>query len=152
MMPRRCPHDRPARWCGTTGNAVVEAAILTPLFILFLATLLTGARLERATAAVAQAAADAARQASIARAPGQARANATASALATLRDKGLHCAPQVRLDLSGFDQPVGRPGMVTVRVSCTVRLTDISVPGLPGARSVTKSHRSPLDPFRSRGD
>jgi Flp pilus assembly protein TadG len=152
MTLRRCAHGRTARWCGTAGNAVVEAAILAPLFIMFLAALLTGARLERATAAVAQAAADAARQASIARAPGQARANATASALATLRDKGLHCAPQVRLDLSGFDQPVGRPGTVTVRVTCTVRLTDLAAPGIPGSRSVTRSHCSPLDPFRSRGD
>ena len=146
MRPRqRTPgRDRDA------GNTVVEAAILAPLFILFLAGLLTGARIRNASAAVTQAAADAARQASIARTPTQASAAATASALATLRDKGLHCAPGVSLDLSGFSQPVGRPGMVSAQVTCTVALSDVAVPGMPGSRTVTKVHRSPLDPFRGR--
>lgn len=132
------------------GNAVVEAAILAPLFILFLAALLTGARIRAASAAVTQAAADAARQASIARSPAQASSAATTSALTTLRDKGLHCAPQVSLDLSGFSQPVGRPATVTARVTCTLRLADVAAPGMPGSRTVTEMHRSALDPFRGR--
>lgn len=132
------------------GNAVVEAAILAPVFILFLAALLTGARIRSASAGVTQAAADAARQASIARTPAQARSAATTSALATLRDKGLHCTPQVDLDLSGFNQPVGWPGTVIARVTCRVRLADVAAPGMPGSRTVTKVHRSALDPFRGR--
>jgi Flp pilus assembly protein TadG len=135
---------------GEAGNAVVEAAILTPVFILFLAALLTGARIRSAGAAVTQAAADAARQASVARTPAQARSAATTSALATLRDKGLHCTPQVSLDLSGFNQPVGRPGTVSARVTCTVQLAEVAAPGMPGSRTVTKVHRSALDPFRGR--
>jgi hypothetical protein len=118
--------------------------------VLFLAGLLTGARLQRAAAAVSQAAADAARQASIARTPAQARTAATTSALATLQDKGLHCIPQVHLDLSGFAQPVGRAGVVSARVTCDVRLADIAAPGIPGSRTVTRTHRSPLDAYRGR--
>ncbi len=135
---------------GEAGNAVVEAAILAPLFIVFLAGLLTAARIRSASAAVAQAAADAARQASIARTPAQAQATATASALATLRDKGLHCTPRVSLDLSGFTQPAGRAATVSARVTCTVRLAEVAAPGFPGSRTVTRLHRSPLDTFRER--
>lgn len=134
-----------------TGNAVVEAAILAPLFILFLAALLVAARIANAAGAVDQSAADAVRQASIARTPGDARNAATASALQTLRDKGLHCAPRVSVDVSGFDRAVGTPATVTAQVSCTIRLADVALPGLPGARTVTTTHRSALDPYRSRG-
>jgi Flp pilus assembly protein TadG len=150
MNSRRNRRGRSRRGSGERGNAVVEAAILAPVLILFLAGLLTGARIRGASAAVSQAAADAARQASIARTPAQARIAAATSALATLRDKGLHCTPRVSLDLSGFAQPVGQPATVTARVTCTVRLSEVAAPGFPGSRTVTKIHRSPLDSFRAR--
>ena len=148
--PRRSPNARAD--CGRdAGNAVVEAAILAPLFILFLAGLLTAARIRSADSAVAQAAADAARQASIARTSAQARAAATASALETLRDKHLHCTPQISLDLSAFSRPGGQTATISARVTCTVRLADIATPGMPGSRTVTRVHRSVLDPYRGRG-
>ncbi|MBA9003046.1 TadE/TadG family type IV pilus assembly protein [Thermomonospora cellulosilytica] len=132
------------------GNAVVESAILAPLFVLFLAALLVAMRIQHGSAVVSQAAADAARHASIARTAAQARADATASALATLRDKGLHCTPQVTLDLSDFARPVGKEGTVTAQVRCVIQLSDIALPGMPGSRTVTKTHRSPIDPYRGR--
>ncbi|GGU89806.1 membrane protein [Actinomadura cremea] len=132
------------------GNAVVEVAILAPLFILFLAGLLIAMRIQHGSATVAQASADAARQASIARTPVQAQAAATASALATLRNRDLHCTPQVRLDLVGFARPVGESGTVSAHVTCRVRLADIALPGMPMSRTVTKTHRSPIDPYRGR--
>jgi Flp pilus assembly protein TadG len=135
---------------GDAGNAVVEAAILAPVFIVFLAALLVGARIRSAGAAVAQAAADAARQASISRTPAEARRSATASALSTLRDKGLHCTPTVSLDLSGFARPVGQEAAVAARISCTVRLSDLAAPGMPGTRTVTMTRRSALDPYRGK--
>jgi hypothetical protein len=135
---------------GDAGNAVIEAAILAPVFIVFLAALLVAARIRGAGAAVAQAAADAARQASIARTPAQARTVAKASALATLREKGLHCTPRITLDLAAFSLTVGRSGTITAQVSCTVTLADVAAPGMPGSRTVTKLHRSVLDPFRAK--
>lgn len=134
---------------GDAGNAVVETAILAPLFIMFLAGLLVAMRVVHGSAVVAQAAADAARQASIARTAGQAQTNASTSAMSTLRDRGLHCTPSVRLGLSGFDRPVGQPATVSARVTCVIRLSDIGLPGMPGARTVSKSHRSPIDPYRA---
>ena len=132
------------------GNAAVEVAILAPLFIAFLAGLLVAMRVQHGSAVVAQAAADAARHASIARTAARAHSDAVSSAMTTLRDRGLHCSPAVRLDLSAFHRPVGQPGAVSARVTCVIRLADIALPGMPGARTVTKTHRSPIDPYRGR--
>ncbi|MUN35379.1 pilus assembly protein [Actinomadura sp. NEAU-AAG5] len=131
------------------GNAVVETAILAPVFIAFLAGLLVAMRVSHGSAVVAQAAADAARHASIARTAHQAKDEASTSAMHTLRDRGLHCTPSVRLDLSGFNRPVGQPATVSARVTCTIQLSDVGLPGMPGARTVTKTHRSPIDPYRA---
>lgn len=132
------------------GNAAVEVAILAPLLIAFLAGLLVAMRIQHGSAVVAQAAADAARQASIARTATRAQADATSSVLTTLRDRGLHCDPSVRLDLSGFDRPVGQSGTVSASVTCTIRLSDLALPGMPGSRTVSKTHRSPIDLYRTR--
>lgn len=131
------------------GNAVVETAILAPMFIAFLAGLLVVMRVTHGSAVVAQAAADAARQASIARTAGQAQSEARNSAMRTLRDRGLHCTPSIRLDLSDFSRPVGQPATVSAQVTCVIRLSDVGLPGMPGARTVTKIHRSPIDPYRA---
>ncbi|GAA2456008.1 pilus assembly protein [Actinomadura vinacea] len=144
--PGRRRHDR----CGDAGNAVVETAILAPLFILFLAALLTAMRIQHGSAVVSQAAADAARHASIARTATQAQTDATTSAMTTLRDKGLHCHPHVRLALSGFHDPAGESGTVTAQVTCVIQLSAVALPGMPGHRTVTKSHRSNIDPYRGR--
>ncbi|WP_067469501.1 TadE/TadG family type IV pilus assembly protein [Actinomadura macra] len=142
--PKSSLHSRDA------GNATVEAAILAPLFILFLAGLLTAMRVQHGAAVVTQAAADAARQASIARTVGRARAGAVTSAMTTLRDHDLHCTPTVRLDLAGFGRPVGQGAVVSARVTCAIRLADVALPGMPGTRTVTKTHRSPIDPYRAK--
>lgn len=148
MIPRRWSRQATAL-AGDAGNAVVETAILAPLFIALLAGLLVAMRVMHGSAVVAQAAADAARQASIARTAGQARASATASAMRTLHDRGLHCTPSVRLDLSGFHRPVGQATTVSARVTCVIRLSDLTLTWMPGARTVTKAHRSSIDPYRA---
>jgi hypothetical protein len=35
-------------------------------------------------------------------------------------------------------------------VTCTVSLSDLLVPGIPGSRRLTARFTSPLDPYRSR--
>ncbi|WP_433476556.1 TadE/TadG family type IV pilus assembly protein [Spirillospora sp. CA-142024] len=127
---------------------MVETAILAPVFIVFLAGLLAAMRVVHGSAVVAQAAADAARQASIARTADQARAAAATSAMRTLHDRGLHCTPSIRLDLSGFSRPVGRAATVSARVTCVIRLSDLTTTWMPGSRTVTKTHSSVIDPYR----
>jgi Flp pilus assembly protein TadG len=39
-------------------------------------------------------------------------------------------------------------GEVTVTVSCTVNLSDLGAPGLPGKSTVTVSQVAPIDPYR----
>ena len=39
-------------------------------------------------------------------------------------------------------------GEVTVTVSCTVELSDLGAPGLPGESTVSISQAAPIDPYR----
>jgi hypothetical protein len=40
-------------------------------------------------------------------------------------------------------------GMVTVTVTCTVDLSDLTLPGIPGSIEVSASTSAPVDPYRS---
>ena len=57
---------------------------------------------------------------------------------------------QVDLDTSAFSNPVGAAGTVAATVTCTVDLTDLVAPGVPGTRVVTSTVTSPLDTYRER--
>jgi len=136
---------------GEDGNAAVELAPVAVVFLLFLGLAIAAGRITTAHMAVQAAARDAARQASIARTPAQAQAAARTSATATLRSDGLDCAPVVSVDTAGFSVPVGQPAQVTATVTCAVRLSDLTaVPGMPGARTITATVASALDPYRAR--
>ncbi len=133
------------------GSATVELVILAPTLLLFLLLAIYAGRVAMARQSVHAAAADAARSASIARTEGAAAGNARAAADATLAAEGLRCqATQVDVDISAFGAPVGVPGTVAATVSCTVDLTDLTVPGVPGSRQLTATVASPLDTYRER--
>ena len=118
--------------------------------MLLLMFAVAGGRVAIAHGSVQQAAADAARAASIARTAGTAQTTAVAAARATLANQGLTCASMtVTLDTSGFSRPVGTPASVAATVSCTVELSELSLPGLPD-RVVSATVTSPLDVFRGR--
>jgi Flp pilus assembly protein TadG len=135
---------------GDSGNAAVEIAPVSLIFVAFLALIAATGRITVAQTAITGAARDAARQASIARTPEAAQAAATQSALATLRSDGLDCDPAVTINTGGFSVPVGQPAQVTATVTCAVRLSGLLVPGIPGSRTITGTSSSPLDPFRGR--
>lgn len=109
-------------------------------------------RIVAADHAVTGAAADAARRASLARNPGQARSQARAAVEETIARSHLYCRrTTVRVDTDGFATPVGRPSTVTVTVSCSVELADLTpIPGLPGTLTRTSTFTSPLDQYRER--
>jgi Flp pilus assembly protein TadG len=136
---------------GEHGNAAVELAPVAIVFIIFIGLAICAGRITIARMAVQSAARDAARQASIARTPGQAQAAAVASAQAALRNDVLDCAPAVTVSTAGFAVPVGQPAQVTATVTCTVSLSDLTaIPGMPGSRTLTATFASPLDPYRAR--
>jgi TadE-like protein len=133
------------------GNAALELLVLAPVVLALVGLVIAAGRTSVAQGSVDAAARDAARQASISLSPTAARQAALSSAYAALRADGLRCRPVVTLDLAqGFGTPLGQPAQVSASVSCTVRLSDLLVPGVPGARTLTSRFTSPLDPYRSR--
>ena len=133
------------------GNAPLELLILAPVILALIGLVIAAGRASVAQGSVDAAARDAARQASISMTPAAARQAALSSAKAALRADGLACKPVVRLNLEpGFSIPPGQPAQVSALVSCTVPLSDLLAPGVPGSRRLTARFTSPLDPYRSR--
>jgi hypothetical protein len=131
------------------GSESVELAILLPIGILILAMLVAGARIALASVRISGVAGIAARDASIARSASDAQSIATRSAAVALSQDGLHCIDiRVDVDASGFSAPPGSSAAITVNVWCTVELSEIGAPGLPGARTLHDTATSPLDPAR----
>jgi len=140
-----------SRWFrADTGNAPLELVILAPIIVFLIGFVIAAGRTSLAQGSVAAAAREAARQASIALSASDAQRVAESTARAALNGDGLRCDPTVTVDLAGFDVPPGRPAQVRATVSCTVRLSDLLVPGMPGSRTLRATFVSPLDPFRTR--
>lgn len=133
-----------------SGSASLELVVLAPVLLGLLGLVIAAGRTSVAQSAVDAAARDAARQASIALSPATAELTGIASARAALRQDGLDCSPAVSIDTSGFAVPPGQPASVAATVSCTVPLSNLYLPGLPGAYTLTCTFRSPLDLYRSR--
>ncbi|MER7455464.1 pilus assembly protein [Micromonospora sp. NPDC126480] len=147
------------------GSVSVEVAVLAPAFIALLVLAGVAGRTAVAAEAVEAGAHDAARAASISRDAGTARREARDAAVRQLDWRRLNCTGSPTVALSGtvngrattfgaaFRSPVGQDASVTVRVSCTVDLTDLrldAVPGIPTSKRVSASFTSPLDRYRSR--
>ena len=136
---------------GERGSAAVEAAVGVPAFLLFVGLIIFAGRMALAHNAIDAAAAEAARTASIARDSGEASAEARAAAMSTLRNQNVHCrSSNVHVDTSGFAAPLGTGAHVTASVTCLVNLSDLSVPGVPGAKRVRSTATSPIDTYRGR--
>ena len=133
------------------GSTTLELVLWAPGLLLLIGLLTVAGRVNSANAAVEQAAVDAARTASSARTAAAAAGLAQAGADRTLAAQGLQCTTTtVALDTSGFATPPGQSATVTATVTCPVRLSDLSIPGLPGTRTVSHTATSSLDTFRER--
>jgi hypothetical protein len=63
----------------------------------------------------------------------------------------VRCSSQwVDIDTGGLAAPVGTPAKVTATVTCIADLSDLSMPGLPGSRTITATMSSPIDTYRER--
>jgi Flp pilus assembly protein TadG len=133
------------------GSTTLELVVWAPGLLLMIGLLIVAGRVNSANAAVEQAAVDAARAASSARSAAGARHMAQASAEKTLAAQGLQCrTTTVVLDTSGLGTRPGQSATVTATVTCPVRLSDLSVPGLPGTQTVSHTATSSIDTFRER--
>ena len=136
------------------GNAALELVILAPVILLLIGMVVAAGRIAIANGSIDAAARDAARQASLARSPQQARSAAVGSAMSALAGDGLSCSPAPAVRTPGivadFGVPLGQPASVTVVVVCRVSLSGLVLPGLPGSVPLRYTFTSPLDPFRGR--
>ncbi|MFF4145124.1 TadE/TadG family type IV pilus assembly protein [Streptomyces sp. NPDC001698] len=133
------------------GSAAIEAAIVLPVLIMFLCLAIAGGRIVTSGAKIDSAAEDAAREASIHRTAAAAQSAARSAAAESLNDQGITCAStSVHINTGGLSVPVGQVGTVTVTVTCTVNLSDLLLPGVPGAKTLTSTATSIVDAYRMR--
>lgn len=146
---RRLVHPVRARLCvlrrDERGSAAAELTLLTPLLILLLLFVVLCGRLADTKLRINDVAHQAARAATLARTPSQATANAQTTASAALASAGITCQSlTVSTDTQGL-----KPGStVTVTVSCSVGLGDLTMLGVPGSRTFESSFSSPVDVWR----
>ncbi|MFF7130504.1 TadE/TadG family type IV pilus assembly protein [Streptomyces sp. NPDC008240] len=148
---------RTTRWArrlrSDEGSAAIETAIILPSLIMFLCLAIAGGRIVTSGSKIDAAAEDAAREASIHRTAAAAQSAAHQAAAESLDDQGITCAStSVSVNTAGLSVPVGQVGTVTVTVTCTVNLSDLLLPGVPGAKTLTSTATSVVDQYRQRGD
>ena len=136
---------------GENGSASLELVIWAPVLLLISAVIVLAGRIAQATQAVEVAAAEAARAASAATTHTQATSQARAAADAALSSAGLRCAAtSVAVDTAQWSRPSGTPARVSARIGCRLGLADLSLPGVPGSKTVTATAGSALDRYRVR--
>ena len=129
-------------------SMTAELAILAPAVVLFALMSLGLGRYVSARQEVADAARAAAQAASVVASPTQAQGAAAATVTDEVSNQSRMCAnPVVATDTSNFTAG----GDVRVSVTCTVDLSDLLVPGVPGSVRVTSTQVAPIDPYRSVG-
>jgi Flp pilus assembly protein TadG len=126
-----------------------EFVVLAPIFIAIVLLVVGLGRYAHGTQLVEQAAAAAARAASLTSGSAQAQGRAVRAATGSLADAGMSCTGMTAdVDTGSF-----RPGgVVTVTVTCTADLSGLALSGLPGAVSISATGRAPLEAFRQFSD
>lgn len=133
------------------GSLALETVLLAPAMMAFVALVVFGARVSLAQQAVQVAANDAARSASIERTQAAAIASSSRSASATLTTQGLECRSiDVAVDASGFNVELGQSASATSSVTCVVSMGSLSMMGIPGEITITRTASSPIDSYRER--
>jgi Flp pilus assembly protein TadG len=123
----------------------LELAILTPLVIAMLLTVVALGRVAYARHLVAQSAAAGARAASLSTSPGAAATAGRGAATDALTEAGISCTgPVVDVDTSGFRAG----GQVTATVHCTADLSAMTLLGIPGTVDLHASATSPIETHR----
>lgn len=133
------------------GSYALETAVLAPVLIAILLLMVAFGRVTDAEGAVDAAAHAAARAASLERDAAAAQSAAQDAVTRSLDGDGVTCqTSNVAIDTSGYTTDVGEAATVTATISCTANLSDIGMPGLPGAKTLTASWTSPIDTYRAR--
>lgn len=128
------------------GTIALEVLLLAPLLLIFLMFIVGLGRVTLAGQDVTAAAHDAARSASLTRVEGAASAAGQDAARAALGDRGMACASvQVSIDVTDFEPG----GQVSAAVTCTARLSDLTLAGFPGSKTYRSSAVVPIEQYRA---
>lgn len=133
------------------GHAVaVEAAVILPALVLFVALVVVLARGALVQQSIGAAASLAARAASLERTTSSAEAAAESALARSLAEAGVGCRERrVTVDTAGLRAPLGTPAVVTVSVVCVLP-HDVALPGFPSRQQVSVTRTSPVDSYRGR--
>lgn len=133
------------------GSTAAEFVLFAPFILAFVLVVIAFGRIALTELSIKSATGAAAREASLSSTSEQAQIGAREMAEAALANAGVSCTSlTVVIDSSGINAPLGVVGTVSATVTCTLDLSDIALPGLPGTRVVTVTERSPVDPYKER--
>lgn len=136
---------RGSRLRGDDGSSTLELVVITPFLLAFVLLVVGFGRVTHGRQLVQQAAAAAARSAALANTPGQAATDATQEASDTLAQAGISCqSMRPSVDTSQFHAG----GQVSVTITCVTNLSDLTVVGFPGHKTLTASATVPLEQYR----
>lgn len=128
------------------GSVSLELVIIASLMLAFICFIVGLGRVSLAKQDVTAAAYDAARTASLTR-TGSPTAAGHHAAEQSLGDRGMSCASlTVSVNVSSYTPG----GHVTTTVTCTARLSDLAVSGLPGSKTYTATAVVPIEQYRVR--
>ncbi len=130
------------------GSAGLSVVLLTPVVLALLAFAVLAGRMGTAHQDVVSAAQAAARAASLRQTASAAEQDAAAAAAATLRSAGIECA-STDVSIVGAGALPGQ--QVTVTVSCSVKLSDLTDLAVPGTTTVRARASAPVDRYRGGG-
>ncbi|WP_411146444.1 hypothetical protein [Streptomyces sp. x-80] len=135
------------------GTYTLETVICVTFLLPFLGLLAAYGLAGVFDSSVDNAANSAARAASQAADADTAQARDHAAANASLRQDDRNCTSQtVSIDTSSFNAPLGQAASVTATVTCTIPLSQLTVPGLPGSKTLTATATSALDQYADRAE
>jgi TadE-like protein len=128
-----------------TGSAISELVILIVVFFGFILAVVFAGRITTGSARVEAAARSAARTISIARDPEAAQAAAEAQAAEMVAKGSAICATW---DFRPVIDPEPEPDVVTVDITCTADLSELSLIEVPGSLSYSATAEEVLDVHR----
>ena len=131
---------------GEECSAIAEVVIVAPVLVIVIVLMIALGRVDSAQGDVESAARAGVQAAVVAPDVSAAQSQATTAAQGSLSGAGLTCmAPHISVDTSNFVAG----GWVSVTVTCVTSLADVSVPGMPGAKTLTATSSAHIDPYRA---
>ncbi|HXX91815.1 MAG TPA: TadE/TadG family type IV pilus assembly protein [Acidimicrobiales bacterium] len=129
----------------------VELVVLAPVIVLFGMTSLALGRYELVRERAIDAAHAGAEAAAVAWSPDSGVLGVREAVNESLLPFSRSCRdPAVATDADSLaDDGAGVGGVVHVRVTCTVPLSEFGIPGMPGSVTVDVTQSAPVDPYRT---